>query len=174
MALFSSTENTAACWGGLTYRPITSAAFVSKSGSFDAKYRSMRCGLSPRPPPDASDHHVIRPKVLRELPRRPVGRAIRWATSRPVENAGLEPRRSFLDGPPLMTGEEPGQTIVDEPALPPGHEGRVAPQHRLYRRVGLAIGQHENEPSPPDVVGSQLPRAYTGFQRVALSAAESE
>jgi hypothetical protein len=32
IAVFSSTQNTAACCGGVKYNPITSAAFVSKSG----------------------------------------------------------------------------------------------------------------------------------------------
>jgi hypothetical protein len=34
--VFSSTQNTAACVGGLTYNPIMSAALRSKSGSFEA------------------------------------------------------------------------------------------------------------------------------------------
>jgi hypothetical protein len=33
MALFSSTQKTAACRGGLRYNPIMSAAFSSNSGS---------------------------------------------------------------------------------------------------------------------------------------------
>jgi hypothetical protein len=36
MAVFSSTQNTAACCGGLTYSAITSAALRSKSGSSEA------------------------------------------------------------------------------------------------------------------------------------------
>ena len=36
IAVFSSTQNTAACCGGLTYSPITSAALRSKSGSSEA------------------------------------------------------------------------------------------------------------------------------------------
>jgi len=36
MAVFSSTLNTAACAGGFRYNPIMSAAFFSKSGSFEA------------------------------------------------------------------------------------------------------------------------------------------
>ncbi len=47
IAVFSSTAKTAAWSGGFTYSPITSAAFVSKSGSSDCMYRSKRCGCSP-------------------------------------------------------------------------------------------------------------------------------
>src|SRR5579871_1151371 len=47
MADFSSTQKMAACWGGFRYRPIMSAALVSKSGSLLAMYRSNRCGLTP-------------------------------------------------------------------------------------------------------------------------------
>jgi hypothetical protein len=36
IAVFSSTQNTAACAGGLTYSPMMSAALRSKSGSFEA------------------------------------------------------------------------------------------------------------------------------------------
>ena len=36
MEVFSSTLNTAACAGGFRYNPIMSAAFFSKSGSFEA------------------------------------------------------------------------------------------------------------------------------------------
>jgi hypothetical protein len=45
IAVFSSTQNTAACWGGSKYRPMTSAALASKSGSSLARYRSKRCGF---------------------------------------------------------------------------------------------------------------------------------
>ena len=37
IAVFSSTQNTAACSGGFKYSPITSAALVSKSGSLEAR-----------------------------------------------------------------------------------------------------------------------------------------
>ena len=46
MAVFSSTQKTAACWGGSRYNPMMSAVFVSKSGSLLALYRSKRCGCS--------------------------------------------------------------------------------------------------------------------------------
>jgi hypothetical protein len=36
MAVFASTQNTAACAGGFRYNPMMSAAFFSKSGSFEA------------------------------------------------------------------------------------------------------------------------------------------
>src|SRR6516225_4482074 len=36
IAVFSSTQNTAACAGGFTYSPMMSAALRSKSGSFEA------------------------------------------------------------------------------------------------------------------------------------------
>lgn len=36
IAVFSSTLNTAACWGGFRYTPVISAALVSKSGSLEA------------------------------------------------------------------------------------------------------------------------------------------
>src|SRR6218665_180250 len=45
MALFSSTQNTTACAGGWRYRPITSAALVSQSGSLDTMCRSSLCHL---------------------------------------------------------------------------------------------------------------------------------
>jgi hypothetical protein len=47
IAVFSSTQNTAACAGGFTYSPIMSAALRSKSGSFEAMQRSSRCGFNP-------------------------------------------------------------------------------------------------------------------------------
>ena len=44
MAVFSSTQNTAACAGGFKYSPMMSAAFCSKFGSLELMYRSKRCG----------------------------------------------------------------------------------------------------------------------------------
>src|SRR5258705_11620991 len=46
MAVFSSTQNTAACCGGFKYSPMMSAALASNSGSWLAIYRSSRCGCS--------------------------------------------------------------------------------------------------------------------------------
>src|ERR1700690_602937 len=45
IAVFSSTQKTAACAGGFRYSPMMSAAFCSKSGSSVAIYRSSRCGF---------------------------------------------------------------------------------------------------------------------------------
>jgi len=47
IAVFSSMQNTTACCGGSRYKPITSAAFVSNSGSVDRMYRSSRWGCRP-------------------------------------------------------------------------------------------------------------------------------
>src|SRR5574340_1400723 len=44
MAVFSSTQNTAAWAGGFRYRPMTSAALDSKSGSLETMCRSRRWG----------------------------------------------------------------------------------------------------------------------------------
>src|SRR5438309_8924322 len=44
MAVFSSTQNSAACCGGLRYRPMMSAALASNCGSLDAIERSNRWG----------------------------------------------------------------------------------------------------------------------------------
>jgi hypothetical protein len=47
VAVFSSTQNTAACAGGFTYSPMMSAVLRSKSGSLEAMLRSSRCGFNP-------------------------------------------------------------------------------------------------------------------------------
>src|SRR5215469_3446066 len=47
MAVFSATQNTAACCGGFKYKARISAALRSNSGSSLAKYRSRRWGLRP-------------------------------------------------------------------------------------------------------------------------------
>ena len=46
IAVFSSTQNTAACAGGFRYSPITSAALASKPGSLEIMCRSRRCGCT--------------------------------------------------------------------------------------------------------------------------------
>lgn len=47
IAVFSSTQNTAACAGGFRYSPITPAALASKSGSLETMWVSSRCGRTP-------------------------------------------------------------------------------------------------------------------------------
>ena len=53
IAVFSSTQKMAACAGGFRYRPITSAALVSKSGSLEI-----------RPPGQMRLHVVLPPDAL--------------------------------------------------------------------------------------------------------------
>ena len=131
--------------------------------------------LESRPRPDARDHHVTGgTEMPRQLARRPVGRAVRWGTSCPVQNPSLKPRGLFLNGSTLMSREEPGQAFVEKPTLPPGDEGRVAPERRLDRRIGRALGQHKDKPRTPDVVRPQFPRTHAGLQLLTLGRTEHQ
>src|SRR6218665_1728282 len=60
IAVFSSTQNTTACPGGLRYSPITSAALVSKSGSLDTMCRSSLCARRSRRPNRCSCQRACR------------------------------------------------------------------------------------------------------------------
>ena len=67
----SSTQNTTACCGGSTYKPITSAAFVSNGiGRAHIPLESMglQAGMSPGP----RDHRVLDAQFAAERPCGPV------------------------------------------------------------------------------------------------------
>jgi len=95
-AVFSSTQNTSACWGSLTYSPIISAALSSKPGSLESC--SVRSdGLKPVPLPHPRHHHVADAHSLRLLhcvEPSGAGRRVHFP------DPGLQRRSSFLPARP--------------------------------------------------------------------------
>src|SRR5258708_2239216 len=99
MAVFSSTQNTAACCGGLTYRAMTSAALASKAGSSDAivTFDAMRFKPGARPHP--GHHHVANTQFCGQLAAAPVGRPVAWSAPGPFQNLCFQAGRPFVDHP---------------------------------------------------------------------------
>jgi hypothetical protein len=73
MAVFSSTENTAAWAGGWRYRPMMSAALLSKSGSLESHVALDPMRLETVLAPHTCHHHVTYFQMRGEFARAPVG-----------------------------------------------------------------------------------------------------
>jgi hypothetical protein len=112
-SLFSSTQKTAACSGGFRYRPILSAALLSKSGSSLAMYRSSRCGFKP-----ASFQTRCTASLLTPSSAAPMRGTILRCSAGSRENPRPQFRSDHESRLPGMTGVESVDARSEETLLP--------------------------------------------------------
>ncbi len=93
IAVFSSTQNTAACCGGFRYSPMISAALLSKSGSVGSHVTLQPVRLQSVLRPHPRHHHVRHTELLRQPPAAPVRGAVSGFLARCIENPSLQLRR---------------------------------------------------------------------------------
>src|SRR4030095_2186340 len=101
--------------------------------------------------PDPGHHHVTDTQLLGQFAGSPVGRSIRRRLAGPSQNAGLQLRRLFFNGPARMPGIESGESLFDKPLLPAADVTAVATQSLSNLRVRIASGQPQDQPGAPDV-----------------------
>src|SRR5882724_6503955 len=115
--------------------------------------------LKSRSLPDPSHHHVMNPKVLGQLARAPLGRAVRWWPTRPFQNLSLQLRSSFLHRPARMARVQTGNAVLQKPLLPAHYKSRVARQFLLDRLIGFSFSQHKDQLRPTNVACWNRPRS---------------
>src|ERR1700683_2374558 len=152
MAVFSSMQKTAACSGGFRYRPMMSAALLSKSGSSLAMYRSRRCGFTPASFQTRCTASLLTPNSAASL------RQLQC----------VEPSFGFLRVDESIRARSfavrieavcPGW-LVSSPSMPEARKRcfqrmmvGAGPQTLLNRAERGTLGQHQDQPGTEDISG---------------------
>src|SRR5260370_1400038 len=88
MAVFSSTQNTVACWGGLTIQANNISRLELELRVVGSHLAFDPMGLKPGALPHPRHHHVAEAQVPGQLAAAPVRGAIRRRSARPFQNPG--------------------------------------------------------------------------------------
>lgn len=109
--------------------------------------------LEPVLGPDARHPHMADAEVSRELAGAPVGRAIGRRLPCGLQNTGFHARSLARRGLPAMATVQPGQPLVDKALPPQGHHTATASNLGADGIPGPALGQQQNHPGPPGILG---------------------
>src|SRR5258708_9543155 len=122
MALFSSTQNTAALSGGLRYRPMTSAAFSSNSGIGAGHIAAQSMGLDSGASPHASHPTVRNAQMSSQLSGAPMSRAIGRRLLSRVQNPGFLADDLLRDNLATTPRIQTRQASFNKTLFPPSNE----------------------------------------------------
>src|SRR5216683_2997608 len=161
MAVFSSTQNTAACWGGLNIQANNISRLELELRVVGSHLAFDPMGLKPGALPHPRHHHMANAQVPGQLAAAPVRGAIRRRSARPFQNPGLQRRGSLLHRPPTMARVQSGQSLNLETPLPATNIVRVATELLANRQVGLALRQQQDQPRPAHILGRQGARTHS-------------
>ena len=142
MALFRSTQNTAACAGGFRYRPMLG--------------------------PDACHHHVRDPQRRPQFACAPVRRAIAGGLARPGQHPRLQPGRVIGRGAAAMPSVQTSEPLSFEAALPTADVIGGAGQLQANRTPAHALIEHHDQPRTLHISRSCTARTRQRLQRGAL------
>src|SRR6266403_565242 len=112
MALFSSTQKTAALTGGFRYKPMISAALVSKSGVVAGHVAAKAVGLQSGFGQNTGYSRMVGAKFGRQLPSTPVRRAILGFLSDRSQNLSFQLGGLLAGYLATVTTEETCQALV--------------------------------------------------------------
>ena len=158
--LFSSTDRTRLCAGGLTYRPTMSLSLAANSGSLDSLKVLMRWGWRPCAAPDPLHRAQADSDRLRHRPAGPVGgRARRLAEGQVDHPLDHRRRQRRLARRPALVAQQPVDALGHEPFLPPPD-----------RRLGAAHRPHDRKRAHASALSSTIRARSTCFCRLLRSA----
>ena len=135
-------------------------------GRAQIAFQAMRLEAAafPRPRHDGVGHVELR----REAAGRPVRCAIRGGLAGPAQNPGFELRRQDAGFRSAMPPAQALDPVGHIPSFPCGNGLQRARGSLTDRHVGVAIGQHQNDPCAATLVSAAAPRTRQGFERVAI------
>ena len=111
--------------------------------------------------------HVAYAEVFGELARGPVRRAVGGLAAGSGEDASLHRRSQNLGYLPQMTRVQTRKRVFEETLLPARHIGGTATQSLDDRVKGFAVGEHQDQPRFPRIIGPAAARPNPQFERFA-------
>src|SRR5216684_4705974 len=118
MAVFSSTQNTVACWGGLNIQANNISRLELELRVVGSHLAFDPMGLKPGALPHPRHHHMANAQVPGQLAATPVGGTVRRRSARPLQNLRLQRRGSLLHRASAVMGVQARQPLGFETTLP--------------------------------------------------------
>lgn len=114
--------------------------------------------LEVRTGPYAGHHHVRDAECAGQLAGAPVCGPVARRPARALQDLGFELRGPLGNGLAAVSRIQPAQPLCDKPGFPARDERRVAAQRRLDGRIGLPLGEHQDQPRAPHIIRAHLSR----------------